>query len=131
MRRFVEGTELEGVAGYCRAVRCDHLGSVVAVSGTTADADPGQPLPIGTFAQTEAAFRRALRGAEALGASTEHVVRTRVYLTPEADWREASAAHALLFGDNPPANTTLYVHALIGDGLLVEVELDAVVSPDQ
>ena len=34
-----------------------------------------------------------------------------------------------VLGDVTPANTTLYVHSLIGDGLLVEAEADAWVGP--
>ena len=45
--------------------------------------------------------------------------------TPDADWAAAARAHAEVFGVVKPANTTLYVHALIGDDFLVEVEVDA------
>jgi enamine deaminase RidA (YjgF/YER057c/UK114 family) len=64
-----------------------------------------------------------------LGGSVDDVVRTRVFLTPGADWRAASAAHAQLFGAVNPANTMLHVHSLIGADFLVEVEVDAVVIP--
>ena len=48
-----------------------------------------------------------------------------MYLTPDAVWQECARAHLELLDDAMPANTVLFVHALIGDGLLVEVELDA------
>jgi enamine deaminase RidA (YjgF/YER057c/UK114 family) len=35
-----------------------------------------------------------------------------------------------MFGAIAPANTTLHVASLIGDGFLVEVELDAELSPE-
>jgi len=53
------------------------------------------------------------------------VVRTRVMLTKEADWQAAARAHAEVLGDVAPANTMLYVAGLIGDGFMVEVEIDA------
>ena len=43
------------------------------------------------------------------------------------DWRAAVRAHSDMFTANPPANTTYFVGALIPEGALVEVELDAVV----
>ena len=54
-------------------------------------------------------------------------MRTRIFLAPGADWQAASTAHAAVFGDVNPANTMLFVHALIGEGFLVEVEVDAIV----
>jgi hypothetical protein len=56
------------------------------------------------------------------------VIRTRLYLTPEADWREAVRAHAELFEGIFPANATFYVAGFIPEGVLVEVELDAIVA---
>lgn len=118
-----EGTDLEAQAGYSRAVR---RGSRIAVSGTTATGAGGGALhPGDTYQQTVAALDKALRAVEALGGRTEHVIRTRVYLVPGADWEAASRAHAELLGAVAPANTMLYVAGLIGDGHLVEVEVDA------
>jgi enamine deaminase RidA (YjgF/YER057c/UK114 family) len=116
-----EGTAWEQAAGYSRAVR---VGRRVVVSGTTGHTDDGQP-PGDTAAQTRRALERALRALERLGGARTDVVRTRVYLVPDADWEAAARVHAELVGDVAPANTMLYVHALIGDDLLVEVELDA------
>jgi hypothetical protein len=52
--------------------------------------------------------------------------RTRVFLAAGCDWRGAAEAHRELFGEVTPANTTLYVAGFIPDGVLVEVEIDAV-----
>lgn len=125
-RRVHDGGGYEDVAGYSRAAR---RGSVIVVSGTTANDGSGGALhPGDTEAQTAAALRRALAAVEQLGGRVDDVVRTRVYLAPAADWEAAARAHAELFGAVRPANTMLYVHALIGDDFLVEVELDAVVG---
>lgn len=118
-----DGSGWEVAAGYSRATRS---GDWIMVSGTTATGPDGAGHPAGdTGGQARAALRAALAAVEALGGSPADVVRTRVYLAPDADWQAASQAHAELLGDVAPANTMLYVHALIGDGFLVEVELDA------
>ncbi len=80
-----------------------------------------------TFKQTLAALHRATAAVERLGGAVEDVVRTRLYLAPDADWREAARAHELILGKVAPANTMLHVGRLIGEGFLVEVELDAIV----
>jgi enamine deaminase RidA (YjgF/YER057c/UK114 family) len=123
IERYRDGSAFEAVASYCRAVRS---GPAVAVSGTAATGPDGRALhPGDTYAQTKDAFERAVAAAGELGAEREHVVRTRLYLGPGSDWREAVRAHRELFEGVDPANTTLYVAGFIPEGVLVEVELDA------
>jgi enamine deaminase RidA (YjgF/YER057c/UK114 family) len=81
--------------------------------------------PGDTHGQTAEAIARALRGVEALGGSAADVLRTRLYLAPGAAWEDAARAHSEAFDAVRPANTTLFVAGLVGEGLLVEVELDA------
>ena len=112
-------------AGYSRAVRA---GPHVAVSGT-APLSNGRVLHAGdSYRQTQAAIARALDAAAELGAGREDVVRTRLLLAPDCDWRDAVRAHAEAFAGVAPANTTYYVARLIPDDALVEVELDAAVD---
>lgn len=128
MRRVREDTELERLAGYSRASR---VGSVIAVSGTTANDPDGKALHVGdTAAQTRASLTRAVQCVEELGGTCESVVRTRVLLAPAADWHAACTAHAEILGEVAPANSMYYVGALIGEGFLVEVEVDAVISAE-
>jgi enamine deaminase RidA (YjgF/YER057c/UK114 family) len=123
--RVRDGRGYEQTAGYSRAAR---RGATIVVSGTTANDGSGGVLhPGDTGAQTEVALRQALDAVVDLGGRLEDVVRTRVYLAPGADWAAAARAHAELMGEVAPANTMLYVDELIGDGFLVEVEIDAVV----
>jgi enamine deaminase RidA (YjgF/YER057c/UK114 family) len=127
VHRYFDGGGHEDVAGYARAVR---RGDTILVSGTTANDGSGGALHAGdTGAQTMAALRQALTAVEQLGGRLDDVVRTRIYLTPDADWRAASAAHGELFAAVRPANTMMYVHSLIGHDFLVEVEVDAIVVP--
>lgn len=119
VRRYREGGAFEEQAGYSRAVR---HGPLIAVSGTTcrpelAHRDTGD--------QVEDCLSRAIAAVERLGGSREEIFRTRMFLAPGASWEEASATHLRLLGDVAPANTTLFVHGLVGTGLLVEVEVDA------
>ena len=126
MRRLPGGSPFERDASYVRAVR--HHG-FVAVSATAATGEDGRAIhPGDAFAQAAEAIERALAAAAQLGAGREDVVRTRVYLAPEADWREVVRAHGAAFAGAPPANTTVIVAGFVPEGVLVEVELDAVVA---
>ena len=115
-QRYRDGGGWEESAGYSRAVRRHHH---IAVSGTTAEGAD-------TYEQTRAALERALAAVRELGGHIEDVVRSRVYLVPDADWEAAARAHAELLGQVAPANTMLRVESLIGDEFLVEVEIEAV-----
>ena len=75
--------------------------------------------------QARRAIEAALKSIEALGGAADDVLRTRIYLSPEADWEGAARAHAELMGRVAPANTMVFVAGLIGNGFLVEVEMDA------
>ena len=125
-RRHREGSAFESAAGYSRAVRA---GTLIAVSGTAATAADGSALAPGdAHAQTAIAIERALAAVTALGGTPAEVVRTRMLLAPGADWRGAARAHAEAFAGIEPANTTWYVGGFIPAGVLVEIELDAVVD---
>ncbi|MFM7146094.1 MAG: Rid family hydrolase, partial [Actinomycetales bacterium] len=109
--------------GYSRGAR---VGDLIAISGTTA-------LPVGgisvgamdTYAQAHQCLHRAITAALKLGASRSSILRTRIYLVPLANPEQASQAHRDLLGDVSPANTLVVVAGLVGDDLLVEVELEA------
>lgn len=116
-QRYRDGRGWEERAGYSRSVR---RGSHIWVSGTTAADESAD-----TYGQTRQAIDQALAAVEKLGGSKSDVVRTRVMLAPDADWEAAARAHVQLLGDVAPANTMIYAGGLIGDGYLVEVELEA------
>ncbi|MGI8562521.1 MAG: RidA family protein [Candidatus Dormibacter sp.] len=126
--RYRDGRGWEQQAGYSRAARRGHR---IAVSGTTASGPDGRALhPGDVYGQARVALERSLEALNALGGAPEDVLRTRLYLAPGADWEAASRAHADMLGEVAPANTTLHVAGLIGEGYLVEVELEAELSPD-
>lgn len=120
------GTVYEEVAGYSRAVR---LGDVVHVSGTTATEGTDKIVGIGdSAAQTDFIIRKIEAALQEAGASLADVVRTRIYLAPGADWEAVCRVHGQFFADIRPANTLLYIQALVGEDYLVEMEAEAIVS---
>lgn len=120
------GTHYEKIAGYSRAVR---LGNVVQVSGTTATDGASEVVGSGDAgAQTEFIIKKIAGALGEAGAQLSDVVRTRIYLAPGADWEAVAAVHGRYFGDIRPANTLLYIHALVGDEYLVEMEAEAVIA---
>jgi len=117
------GSPWEQKFGYRRAVR---VGNVVHVSGTAPVADDGNTFAPGEpYAQARRCFQIALRAAAELGAGPEHVVRTRMYVTDISLSGEFGRAHGEFFAAHPPASTMVEVSALILPGMLIEVELEA------
>lgn len=118
-----DGGGFEEAAAYSRAVRA---GAHVAISGT-APIENGVVLhPGDAYAQTRLAIAKALAAAAELGARPQDVLRTRLLLAAGTDWQEAVRAHQEAFAGIDPANTSYYVAGFIPDGVLVEVELDAI-----
>ncbi|WP_299039644.1 RidA family protein [uncultured Pseudokineococcus sp.] len=126
-RRLVSsGAVWEPVVGYSRAVR---VGGWVSVAGTTAALPDGGAVG-GDDAgeQTREVIRRIAAALEQVGAGLEHVVRTRMFVTDISRWENVGRAHGEFFADIRPASSMVEVSALIDPALLVEVEVDAVVS---
>lgn len=122
--RYRDGAPWEQVAGYSRAARA---GDFVAVSGTTAPSG-AERFPGDTYGQVRAALQKVVEAVEAFGGSRFDIIRTRVLLVAGADVDEACRAHLEMLGDVAPANTLVFIAALIGPGLLVEIEADAVLG---
>ncbi len=119
------GTDYERIAGYSRAVR---LGNVVHVSGTTATEGADKIIGIGdSAAQTDFIIRKIEAALREAGASLNDVVRTRIYLAPDADWEAVARVHGRHFDEIRPANTLVYAQALVGADYLVEMEAEALV----
>jgi enamine deaminase RidA (YjgF/YER057c/UK114 family) len=128
-RRLIPGSApLEPVVGYSRAVVA---GRHVYVSGTAPIPLDGSDPPEGSYAQARLCLE-IVRGALAeAGARVEDVVRTRIFLTPEADFEQVARAHGELFGEIRPATSGVVVHSLLDPRWLVEIEADAVMGPAQ
>ena len=126
-RRLISsGGPWEDVVGYSRAVR---VGDSVFVAGTTA-AEPDGAISGGYdgYLQAKRCFEIIERALHQAGAGMRHVVRTRMFVTDIRRWEEFSKAHGEVFRDIKPAATMVQVSALMAPGMLIEVEVDAVVD---
>ena len=127
MRRqlYSSGTSWEPVVGYSRAVRVDGR---VWVSGTTSTGSDGAIVGKGDpYAQAKQAIANIERALAAAGAVLADVVRTRIFVTDIAHWRDIGRAHGEAFANIRPATTMVEVARLIDPDLLVEIEADAVI----
>jgi enamine deaminase RidA (YjgF/YER057c/UK114 family) len=121
------GTEWEARIGYARAIR---VGDTIHVSGTLGVGPDGRP-PAGAYAQAVASFQRIGAALEALGSSFADVVRTRMFVVDvEANQLDVGRAHNELFSDVRPASTMLGVAGFVGPEYLVEIEAEAIASPE-
>jgi enamine deaminase RidA (YjgF/YER057c/UK114 family) len=118
------GSKWEPIIGYSRAVR---VGSQIFVSGTTGTDANGQ-VTGDTYAQSKQALANIAAALTQAGASLEHVVRTRIFMTDITQWEAAGKAHGEAFGSIRPATTMVQVAKLIDPAMLVEIEADAVVA---
>ena len=127
-RRLVfSGSPYEPTIGYCRAVRD---GRHVFVSGTCAVMPDGAEPPADAYSQAVRCFQIIGAALAEHGASPEHVVRTRMYLSNGADWEDVGRAHAEVFADVTPASTMVLISGFVDPSFLVEIEADALLPGD-
>ncbi len=126
MKRRVEvASEWGARIGYSRAVRA---GNLVIVSGTSAGGPAGVSHKGDAEGQAELVLQRIGEALDAVGASLEDVVETRVFLRDMADWQAVGNAHARAFASAHPATTLLQAGALIDPDMLVEIAATAIVG---
>jgi isochorismate pyruvate lyase len=124
--RTFSGAPWERRVGYCRALRA---GNHIYVTGTAPVAqDGGVFAPGDAYAQARRCFTIIERALGDLGVGLDAIVRTRMFVTDISRWEEYGKAHGEVFGAHPPATTMVEVRRLIEDGMLIEVEADAVVN---
>lgn len=121
------GAPWEATVGYSRAVK---VGAHVWVAGTTATDEQGQVVGRGDAgAQTRYALQKIERALNEAGASLEHVVRTRLFVTDISQWEAIGRVHGEFFAAIRPAATMVEVSRLIDPDHLVEIEVDAFIPP--
>ena len=125
-RRSIAGhAPLEPVVGYSRAVLVDGR---VHVSGTAPIPADGSDPPEGSYEQAQLCIEIIREALERAGGTLADVVRTRMLMTPKADFDEVLRAHGEAFRDIRPATSGIVVHGLLDPRWLVEIEADAVVG---
>jgi enamine deaminase RidA (YjgF/YER057c/UK114 family) len=124
-QRHSTDTTFEQRYGYSRAIR---VGPHVHVAGTLGMGTDERP-PEGAYAQAVLAFERIAAALEAVGASVDDVVRTRMYVVDvERNQFDVGRAHGEWCGHVRPASTMLGVTAFVDPAFLVEIEAEAIVD---
>jgi enamine deaminase RidA (YjgF/YER057c/UK114 family) len=119
-RTNIPGTSpYEPIIGFSRAVR---IGNTVHVSGT----GPVGAEDLSAAGQTRHILKLIETALTNAGATFDHVVRTRMYLTHTADWEEVGRAHGEVFGSIRPAATMVVVKELLNPEWRVEIEAEAI-----
>lgn len=113
----------EDVVGYSRAVR---VGNIIEVAGTTAMDGDTLVGKGDVFAQATYIFQKIEKALQEAGASLQHVVRTRMFITDISQWEALGQAHGKIFTTIKPVATMVEVSRLIHPDLLVEIEVTAI-----
>ncbi len=126
MRKNISGgSPWEDIVGYSRAVR---IGNIFEIAGTTAIKD-GKPYAIGNaYEQTKYVLSVIKEILEKEGLRLENIIRTRMFVTDISKWEEYGKAHGEFFGNIKPVATMVEVSSLIDKGLMVEIEVSAVID---
>ncbi len=123
---FRSGSPWEELASYSRALR---VGPQIFVAGTTATDEEGNVVGQGDAAeQARRIFAKIERVLKRAGAELKDVVRTRIFLTDISVWQEVAGVHGEIFRDIRPVATLVAVTALVDPEMLIEIEVDAVVT---
>jgi enamine deaminase RidA (YjgF/YER057c/UK114 family) len=120
------GAKWENIVGYSRAVR---VGNIIEVAGTTAVDDRGEIVGLNSpYEQTKYIILKIEKALKEAGASLQDVVRTRMFVTDISKWEDIGHAHGEFFKDIKPAASMIEVKGLITPGLLIEIEVTAIIS---
>ena len=122
-QKISSGAKWEDIVGYSRAIR---IGDRIYVTGTTAIDSNGDIVGENdAYAQTIQVIRNLESALQKAGATLEHVVRTRMFVTDIKRWEEYGRAHGEFFAAIKPCATMVEVRALIDPRMLIEIEVDA------
>lgn len=121
------GAPWESIVGYSRAVK---VGNYVHVAGTTSVDKDGKVVgKDDPYSQTKQILKIIEAALAEAGATMKDVVRSRIFITDVSQWEAVGRAHGEVFGEIRPAATMVEVKALINPELMVEIEVDAYLEP--
>ncbi|CAN5175529.1 RidA family protein [soil metagenome] len=103
------------------------VGDRVLVSGTAPIWPDGSCEP-DTGVQARRCFDIILAALADAGAASGDVVRTRMFLSPDADSDAVAAVHGELFGEVRPVSTMVFVHGFLDPRWKVEIEAEAILG---
>ena len=123
---YSSGAKWEEIIGYSRAVR---MGNIIEITGTVA-VDENNNLIGGNSAyeQSKYIIQKIEKVLKRAGASLEHVIRTRMFVTDISRWEEYGKAHGEFFGEIKPCTSMIEVKGLISPEYLIEIEATAIVA---
>lgn len=121
--RVHSGSPYEEQYGFSRGIR---VGNRVEIAGTAPIPVPGDEISDSAYDQMHRCGAIAAAALRDLGATTDHVIRTVMYITDPADADEIGRAHGELFGAASPVATMVVVNALLDPAWKVEIEVTAV-----
>ena len=123
------GAKWEDIIGYSRAVK---IGNMIEVAGTTALNENGKIVGINDpYQQTKFILAKIEKVLISAGATLNDVVRTRMFITDISQWEEIGRAHGEYFRAIKPASTMVEIKSLISPGMLIEIEVTAILQDTQ
>ena len=126
MRKNISrGSPWEDIVGYSRAVR---IGNIIEIAGTTAIKDRKLYAIGNAYEQTKYVLSVIKEILEKEGLRLENIIRTRMFVTDISKWEEYGKAHGEFFSNIKPVATMVEVSSLIDKGLMVEIEVSAVID---
>ena len=103
-------------------------GNFARVQLVVTAADASGQVSGDAYAQTVKTLANVRRALELAGAKPDHVVRSTIFLQNIDDWEAVGRAHGELFGEIRPAATMIEVSRFIAPEMLIEIQVDAVIS---
>ncbi len=108
--------------------RAIQVGDQLFVAGMTANSPSGIEGGDSMYDQTRAVFTRIKHLVEAAGGTMNDIVKMTGFITDIAKRDDYLRARRDFFTSDPPASTLVEVTALAAPGLMIEVEVMAIVG---
>ncbi|HEV8615475.1 MAG TPA: RidA family protein [Methylomirabilota bacterium] len=108
--------------------RAIQVGNQLFVAGMTANSPSGVEGGDSMYEQTRAVFRKIQALVEAAGGTMNDVVKMTGFITDIRRREEYLRARQPFFTADPPASTLVEITALAAPGLIIEVEVMAIIG---